>query len=374
MDRVEQKIEEIIEEIGIEAESGIQSLDEIDKIDDQEIDFRKKEINKTLLARDSETIEDVSETIVTDNQQIKINVSTRPKCPNCGYVPTQEDDNPRLKSRCSQCQSRTCSGCHTECGKCDRVLCKYCSQGFAGEEEHLTLCPEHADQARQIDEFEKQVDVWETQLEKQVQLIQQELEFKDVEFDRKLQQQKMKQEIKIEELQQQTDLAKVANEQERLQIEEKKAELEDDRVRQKQQLEQEIKRRKQRLEEFEAQVDAELRSREQSLEELESEREHGLKVREHELEEKKQELEALEQLMEISKTEQVQARKDWELVMETQERMQDLKWDELNEFIDIQERLTGKENSRLKAGATDEEDDDDDTIYVEPRQLEDVDE
>lgn len=368
MDRLEEELNDLLDDIGIETESTINNSisEENTHIDQDGIDFQKKEINRTIIAEDAEKVEDISETIVTGNKQVKINISARPKCPNCGYVPTQEDDNPRLKPRCSNCHTRTCSECFAECVKCERIVCKYCSQSYSGLEENLTLCQKHADQARKIDEFEKEFRIWKTQLEKQVEILQEELHFKDLEFDRQLQQEKMEQELQIEELQQEADLAKIANERERIQLEEKKAELEDERERQRIALEEEIERRKRRLEEFEALAEA-------RLNELESKRSHEIELQEQALEEKKQQLDALKELMEISKQKRIQSREDWKLLMDTRERLQEMKWDEFNEFIDISERLQGKTPTRLEYGKGDEEDTRDE-IWVEAVQKDQEDE
>lgn len=326
-------IEDHIEELDLNVAIEDPSL-EID-VDGSESDFEMTEVSltKPIVAPRTEDPLDISKTIHTrSGDQIKINVSKRPKCPNCGEIPTEPGQSSRLKGRCADCGSLRCSECESTCAVCDRMLCRYCTDGYPGR--RGPLCSKHREDVLREEEFERNFKTWITQLEKQIEILEKQLQWHETKLDQQRLLEEMRYEMEIEKKEQELRREEIRNERAKIKLDEKKEKMKHLRETRKQQLEHEIEQRKQDIRKFEAEVDSQIRNRELDVKEYEAETDRYVEVKKSEIKEKEKQLDAMEKLMKLSKQERVQARKDWELILETAERL-----DELNApQVDVKEK------------------------------------
>ena len=354
--------------------------------------------------------------------QVKLDVSYRPACENCGKPPFEDFEEIDTRD-CAECETTVCS-CAAYCHTCDNPLCSDCRTGYS--DEGLVLCEEHKEERYQERQFEAQFQVWAKKLEQKLQVLDRDLEFRRAVFDKEKEMARIKSEklVRLEEVQQQRDAKE---------IELKKKQLEESRHAMAEKLQAELQRRKQRLERFKKEVDAEIEHRKQNVEEYkavtereekrerrrledrqnkrEEERKRAEAAMEHEREleaEKRKQLEAETDRREVENQFQVDMREqeikemekkldarieilEWakdnkelehdmrmdeaELAMKKREKaveiaesMQELRWNEVNEFLDVQGRLQNEGFEPLNPPEDDDGGDDDDepVIVLEP--------
>ena len=302
----EKEIEELLADLG--SETDLQKrIDELNHdldlaLQDSTEEFGGEEvITGTLIEvvpHDSEKkLGDITREFMKDGVQYAITFQRRPQCPSCEYVPTAEGDNITLTGNCSECGSKTCSGCMVYCVSCqNKKLCDDCSRGYS--DEGSPLCPDCRNDKEQEVEFEGDLTLWRQTLEEEDVLLGHETEraikFKEMALDAEFQRQQMEHEQEIESRKQ--ELAELEAEREHIdrqqkrKLEQQKHELdaamrksEEKRKLARLTLDQEIERRQQQLEEYETVLEQQrkdakqaLKEREQRFKEKESKRDHKL--------------------------------------------------------------------------------------------------
>ena len=353
--------------------------------------------------------------------QVKLDVSYRPACENCGKPPFEDFEEIDTRN-CAECETTVCS-CAAYCHTCDNPLCSDCRTGYS--DEGLVLCEEHKEERYQERQFEAQFQVWAKKLEQKLQVLDRDIEFRRVKFDKE----KEKARIQAEQL---VRLEEVRRKRDKDKLDFKQKKLEETRHMQAEKLEAELRRRKQRLERGEMIIDAEIRHRKQDVEEYkavtereekrerrrlderqnkreeqrkraeaamehkqnmaeeerkqfeaetdrrEVENEFEVSMREQDVKEMKNKMDARIEVLEwiqddkelehdMRMDEAELAMKKREKLVEIAESMQELRWNEVNEFLDVKGRLQNEDFAPI--GPPEEEDDDDGdepVIILEP--------
>lgn len=296
------KLQKLLDDLGADVSLEDPNIDlDIDQRHGDSTSFIEVNVTKPVLALQGEEPVDLHERrLLDDGSQFIINVSKRPRCPNCGYIPTQEGDSARLTGECGECGNYRCSNCSTECSVCNRLLCKYCSDGYPERAEGEVLCPKHRRDIERERKFEAQMQIWELDLREETQLLEEErkrdIAEKELVFDIEMQRKQQKLDEELQRRKQRLEEFKASSkhldrEAER-RLEEKQMELDaaENRLEyelevQKQELESEIKKRNQRLEEYETVTSQLLEARGQDLDEREFELEAEVERRRLALEE-----------------------------------------------------------------------------------------
>jgi DNA repair exonuclease SbcCD ATPase subunit len=369
------EVQKIIDEMGLdlELEDELFEVDIVDGSESRAVDFGtvRVDVVKPVVAKRG-GVQDLSVVEERDGVQYKVNVSTRPECPTCGNVPSDEDESARLKSRCGICDRLMCSQCMLQTDCCGKLVCRYDSESYS--DTGLVLCPKHREDKLREVEFDREMTRWVELKRKELEILEKRLEFRKAEFDHEEQERRLEQEEKVDRWNVALEKGRVENERRKTQVRALESHLSEERKQMAEELQHEIDRRKQRieafkawaeadLERFEAEVDAEIRRGELELEEFEAVSDHFMDVREHELEEKKHELDAQKALvdrvleaqeqehdMEMDRLEE--GRKQRELLMSVQEKLREQKWDELNDFLDFKGRLQNEDFERVGSSST----------------------
>lgn len=213
----EEAIQDTLDELGVDVEITPETEMEVEgkpETDDSEVDLETREIT-IYKPYDPDTTQRTTnekrKLLLQDGSQLVIRVHRRPRCPSCGYVPTQEGEPGHLTGRCVECNKQTCPRCKNTCETCGKILCPDHTKGHGLEDK--TYCHVHAqdieeevqhrrEKERREQSHKQKMDELEEERKKQKQMkeleIRQEKERDKMKRERK--QEKFRRKIESEEL------------------------------------------------------------------------------------------------------------------------------------------------------------------------------
>lgn len=295
------ELQTALDDLGADIDLDREGVDVgFDQVTDNGMQFTEATIVKPVISRGDEPVGEVTKEVMLDGTHAVVTVQKRPECPNCQYIPTQEEDAITLTGRCIECNVLTCANCGTHCYTCDRPLCDHHSDGYGMMGE--VLCPKHRQDIEREKEFSWKIQVWKQHLEEEDILLghetEREIAFKELELDAEIKRYQMELEAEIERRQQELaefeaksqHLDRVRQqelERQRFEFDKVATMLEERRKATRLALDEEIERRQQELKEWEAQTDHEIAQAEQALKEREQQFTENKFEKEHEFDKEK---------------------------------------------------------------------------------------
>jgi hypothetical protein len=144
-----EQVQEILEELGadVDLESDARSgVDDLEGFDDSRLDGVDVSSTEVSVVKEydpetsSESPGDYTREFLLDSgSRVTVTVKKRPECPNCGYIPLQDDEPVSLPGECTECGVKVCPQCQNSCAACGTILCSGCTMGHGSNNE--TYCP-----------------------------------------------------------------------------------------------------------------------------------------------------------------------------------------------------------------------------------------
>ena len=282
------ELQTALDDLGADIDLDRENVDVgFDQLTEDGMEFTEATIVKPVIARGDEPVGEVTKEVMLDGSHAIVTVQKRPECPNCKYIPTQEEDAITLTGRCIECNVLTCTNCGTHCFTCDRTLCDRHSDGYGMMGE--VLCPKHRRDIEREEEVEWKMQIWQQHIEEEDVMLEhetnREIAFKELELDAEIQRERMELEAEIERRQQKLAefeaksqhldrMKKQELEQQKHELNKVETVLEERRKATRLALDKEIERRQQSLKEWESQKKQALKEREQRFTENKFEKEH----------------------------------------------------------------------------------------------------
>jgi len=144
-----EQVQEILDELGadVDLEDDVQrGVDDLEGFDDSQLDGVDVSSTEVSVVKeyDPETENEspgdyTREFLLDSGSRVTVTVKKRPQCPNCQYIPLQDDEPVSLTGECTECSIKVCPQCRNSCAACGTILCSGCTMGHGSNNE--TYCP-----------------------------------------------------------------------------------------------------------------------------------------------------------------------------------------------------------------------------------------
>lgn len=208
------QVQEILDELGadVDLEDDVQSgVDDLEGFDDSRLDG--VDVSSTEVSVVKEYDPEVSnespgdytrEFLLDSGSRVTVTVKKRPECPNCGYIPLQDDEPVSLTGECTECGVKVCPQCRNSCAACGTILCSGCTMGHGSNNE--TYCPicrqdvqDEVDHHRELEKSEQrhsqELSVAELKLKAEKQKKELEMQAQQKKFDNSAELKRLKKEL-----------------------------------------------------------------------------------------------------------------------------------------------------------------------------------
>lgn len=350
------EFEKVFEELGVEMDldpgSVINTATNTDVGGSDDLEVVECTVYEPLGSGGRQKALNFKKKFVVDGSQYIFEIRKRPICPSCDTLMAGDELPARLKGRCYVCGIKTCPVCFTKCSACNKIMCQHHSMGYGVHgQPYCAECLKdiliEEDYQRQLQIFEKYIELWEKKADFYLDLesIEREDQRKKeqlrINARKDLLKKRLETEIKLREMEIEHD--------ERLReldIEERKLDLQEQEQIQNFKLE----ARKQQLEKRKEELRHKLEKEELDFEKKKFEKEHSLDVRKQSFEEKRFDREQTlkekesrhdrkmdKKEFELDKKEFELDKKERESQLQRDERM--FRYEETEKMLDILERL-----------------------------------
>lgn len=129
----------------------------------------------------------------TNGNQLVVNLSQVPVCPNCeAQVKQVHDEDAAEITICQEngCDTRICPICRTDCHSCKDFFCDEHTKAVGGREG--AYCYDDWEDARAIEQHRIDHETWMAEAEKRVEVIKEQFAFKKIQFQESIDLQKAK--------------------------------------------------------------------------------------------------------------------------------------------------------------------------------------
>ncbi|QUJ71936.1 hypothetical protein [Haloarcula marismortui] len=178
-----EQVQEILDELGADVDleedirSGVEGLDEFDDSELAGVDVSSTEVS-IVKEYDPEVSSEspgdyTREFLLDSGSRVTVTIKKRPECPNCGYIPLQDDEPVSLTGECTECGTRVCPSCRNNCAACGTILCSGCTMGHGSVNE--TYCPICRQDVQDEVEHERELDKREQRRLERQDRVEQEL-------------------------------------------------------------------------------------------------------------------------------------------------------------------------------------------------------
>jgi hypothetical protein len=186
-----EEVQEILDELGadVDLEGSVQSgVEHLEGFDDSRLDGVDVSSTEVSVVKeyDPETSSEspgdyTREFLLESGSRVAVTIKKRPQCPNCQYIPLQDDDPVSLTGECTECESKVCPQCRSNCSACGTILCSGCTMGHGSVDE--TYCPicrgdvqEEIEHHRRLEKAEMQKSLEEMSHKQKMEKLRFELE------------------------------------------------------------------------------------------------------------------------------------------------------------------------------------------------------